>query len=56
MKYKYQRLDYAPILKCTLPNIDDTILGSFSLQDFWLSLESEDKTPLAKFFLETSLA
>lgn len=56
MKYKYQRPDYAPILKSTLPDIGDTILGSVSLQDFWSSLESEDKIPLAGKISKSGIA
>ena len=56
MKYKYERPDYAHILKSTLLDIGDTILGSVCLQDFWSSLESEDKTPLAGKILESGLA
>lgn len=56
MKYKYQRPDYAPSLKSTLPDICDTILGSVCLHDFWSSLESEQRTPLARSILESGLA
>ena len=56
MKCKYQRLDYAPILKSTLPDIGDTILGNVCLQDFWSSLVNEEKTPLARKILESGLA
>ena len=56
MKYKYQRLDYHPILRSTLPNIGDTILGSVCLQYFWLSLVNKKRTPLAKKILESGLA
>ena len=56
MKYKYQRPDYAPVLRSTLPDIGDTILGSICLQDFWSSLVNEEKTPLAGKILESGLA
>ena len=56
MKYKYQRPDYAPVLRSTLPDIGDTILGSVCLQDFWSSLVNEEKTPLAGKILESGLA
>ena len=55
MKYKYQRPDYAPVLKSTLPDIGDTILGNVCLQDFWSSLVNEEKTPLAGKMLESGL-
>ena len=56
MKYKYKRVDYAPILKSTLLDIGDTILGNVYLQDFWSSLVNEEKTPLARKILESGLA
>ena len=56
MKYKYQRPDYAPVLRNTLPDIGDTILGNVYLQDFWSSLVDEERTPLARNILESGLA
>ena len=56
MKYKYQRRDYAPILRSTLPDIGDTILGNVYLQDFWSSLVNEERTPLTRRILESGLA
>ena len=56
MKYKYHRLDYAPILRSTLRDILDTILGNVCLQDFWSSLVNEERTPLAEKILESGLA
>ena len=56
MQYKYQRSDYAPILRSMVLDIGDTILGNVYLQDFWSSLVNEERTPLARKILESGLA
>lgn len=56
MKYKFHNPDYAPILKCTLPDIGDTKLGNVNLPNFWKSMENKDKTLTAQRLLDSGLA
>ena len=56
MRYEFQGKEPPVILKSTLPEISDTMMGHMEIEDFWKMMSREDKSLLTQRTLESGLA